>query len=80
MPQTMISILVAGLQHPRLATLLGTTWVALRVLFMTGYVYSGSKKGAGRYIGIPFWFVQGALWGISVFGMGFEGYDWILRK
>ncbi|EER24084.1 hypothetical protein D8B26_002263 [Coccidioides posadasii str. Silveira] len=80
MSQTMVSILVAGIKHPRLATLLGTTWVALRVLFLAGYVYSGKEKGNGRIIGVPFWFVQGALWGISFLGMGFPGYDLILRK
>ncbi|WEW57871.1 glutathione transferase [Emydomyces testavorans] len=80
MPQTMIFILVAGLKHPRLATLLGTTWVALRVLYLAGYVFSGAKNGGGRRLGGPFWFVQGALWVISVFGMGFAGYDWILRN
>ncbi|KAI1929105.1 hypothetical protein LOZ58_001282 [Ophidiomyces ophidiicola] len=75
MPQTMISILVAGLTHPRLATVLGSTWVALRALYLAGYVYSGQKKGNGRLLGAPFWLVQGALWGLSVFGMGFPGYD-----
>ncbi|KAJ5788194.1 hypothetical protein N7457_003184 [Penicillium paradoxum] len=69
-PQTMLFILVAGLMHPNYATALGASWVFFRTLFMYGYVYSGKPQGQGRYMGIFCWLSQGALWGLSVFGVG----------
>ncbi|KAL1959177.1 hypothetical protein VTO42DRAFT_2682 [Malbranchea cinnamomea] len=70
MSQTVVSILVAGVKYPTAATLLGISWVAFRALFLYGYVYSKKPRGAGRLVGAPFWLVQGALWAISVFGVG----------
>lgn len=68
--QTMLFTLVAGLKYPQLATGLGTLWFVTRSLYLYGYVYSGKPQGKGRYQGMLFWFVQGALWGLSVFGVG----------
>lgn len=68
--QTMFFTLVAGLKYPQLATGLGAAWLACRSLFLYGYVYSGKPQGKGRLIGSFFWLVQGALWGLSVFGVG----------
>ncbi|KAL4864460.1 hypothetical protein BDV12DRAFT_11164 [Aspergillus spectabilis] len=68
-PQTMLSILIAGLKYPQLAAGLGAAWVFFRVLFMYGYIYSTKPQGKGRYNGIMFWFVQAGLWGLSVFGV-----------
>ena len=70
MPQTAVSVLVAGLRYPTAATLLGMSWVTFRLLFMYGYVYSGKPQGKGRIIGMPFWLAQGALWAVSLFGVG----------
>ena len=70
MPQTALSILVAGVKYPTVATLLGISWVTFRALFLYGYVYSNKPRGAGRYLGAPFWLAQGALWAVSVFGVG----------
>ncbi|PGH23662.1 hypothetical protein AJ80_02268 [Polytolypa hystricis UAMH7299] len=66
MPQTIGTMLVAGLRFPTATTLLGLGWVASRVLFMYGYVYSGKPNGAGRYIGSGFWLCQGALWALGL--------------
>ncbi|OGM44942.1 diacylglycerol O-acyltransferase (DgaT) [Aspergillus bombycis] len=69
-PQTMLFTLVAGLKYPLLATALGAVWLVARSLFLYGYVYSGKPQGKGRFLGGFFWLVQGALWGLSVFGVG----------
>lgn len=66
----MLTTLVAGLKYPQLAAGLGAAWIVCRVLYLYGYVYSGKPKGEGRMIGGFFWLAQGALWGLSVFGVG----------
>ncbi|KAL4889231.1 hypothetical protein BDV59DRAFT_187163 [Aspergillus ambiguus] len=68
-PQTMLSILVAGLKYPQLATALGGAWFVFRALYLYGYVYSGKAQGMGRMMGAFFWFAQAGLWGLSVFGV-----------
>ncbi|KAJ6134426.1 hypothetical protein N7523_000748 [Penicillium sp. IBT 18751x] len=69
-PQTMLFTLVAGLKYPQLATGIAGLWVVFRSLFLYGYVYSGKPQGKGRMMGSFFWLAQGALWGLSVFGVG----------
>lgn len=66
----MLFTLVAGLKYPELATGLGGAWLVARALFLYGYVYSGKAQGKGRMLGGWFWLAQGALWGLSVFGVG----------
>lgn len=68
-PQTMLFTLVAGLKYPNLAAGIGALWVVFRSLFLYGYVYSGKPLGKGRLVGGFFWLAQGALWGLSVFGV-----------
>lgn len=68
--QTMLFTLVAGLKYPEYAAGIGALWVFFRALFLYGYVYSGKPEGKGRTIGSMFWLLQGALWGLSVFGVG----------
>jgi glutathione S-transferase len=66
----MLFTLVAGLKYPEWAAGLGALWVFFRALFLYGYVYSGKPQGKGRMIGGFFWLVQGALWGLSIYGVG----------
>lgn len=66
----MLFTLVAGLKYPTYAAGLGAAWVIFRTLFLYGYVYSGKPQGKGRMMGGFFWLVQGALWGLTVFGVG----------
>ncbi|OJJ58848.1 hypothetical protein ASPSYDRAFT_89574 [Aspergillus sydowii CBS 593.65] len=68
-PQTMLSILVAGVKYPELAAGLGAAWAVFRILFLHGYVYTDKPQGSGRYNGSLFWFMQAGLWGLSVFGV-----------
>ncbi|KAJ5438233.1 uncharacterized protein N7458_009231 [Penicillium daleae] len=68
-PQTMLFTLVAGLKYPQLAAGISAAWVVLRALFLYGYIYSGKPQGKGRMLGGFFWLAQGALWGLSVFGV-----------
>ncbi|OGE53403.1 hypothetical protein PENARI_c008G04879 [Penicillium arizonense] len=74
-PQTMFFTMVAGLKYPELAAGLGALWVVFRALFLHGYVYGGKAQGMGRLRGSLFWLVQGALWGLSVFGVGRDLLD-----
>ncbi|KAL1861067.1 hypothetical protein Plec18167_003649 [Paecilomyces lecythidis] len=67
--QTMLFTLVAGLKYPNAAAIAGAAWVFFRSLFLYGYVYSGKPQGKGRMMGGFFWLVQGALWGMTVFGV-----------
>lgn len=68
-PQTIISALVAGLKYPQLTVAVTGAWLIFRALFLYGYVFSGKPQGKGRLIGGFFWFAQGALWGMCVFGV-----------
>ncbi|KAE8348121.1 hypothetical protein BDV28DRAFT_161625 [Aspergillus coremiiformis] len=69
-PQTMLSTLVAGFKYPQLAASLCAVWLLARTVYWYGYVYSGKPQGKGRVFGAFMWPVQGALWGLSVFGVG----------
>lgn len=68
-PQTILFTLIAGLKYPDLAAGIGALWVVFRSLFLYGYVFSGKPQGKGRLMGGFFWLAQGALWGLSVFGV-----------
>lgn len=72
MAQTMLYVLVAGLKYPNAAAALGTAWIVFRALYVHGYITSNKKNGLGRFNGAPFWLVQGALWGLAVFGVGWD--------
>ncbi|KAE8554706.1 hypothetical protein TMatcc_005761 [Talaromyces marneffei ATCC 18224] len=72
MTQTMLFMLVAGLKYPNATAALGTAWIVFRALFAHGYITSEKANGGGRYNGGMFWLVQGALWGLAVFGVGLE--------
>ncbi len=63
-PQTMMSMLVAGVMYPNATALLGVGWLVSRGLFLYGYIYSSKEKGAGRYVGNGFWLAQGGLWAL----------------
>lgn len=66
MPQTMISMLVAGLAYPRATAALGAGWLASRVLYGVGYVYSEKDHGNGRSWGGTFWLCQAGIWGLCL--------------
>lgn len=66
MPQTIGCMLVAGLEFPRLTVALGLGWVIMRLAYFTGYVYSSKVAGNGRLYGMPFWFMQGGIWFLSL--------------
>ena len=65
MPQTMMSILFAGLVYPTAAAALGVGWVVCRILYAIGYIRSQKPNGGGRYIGGGFWLMQVGLLGLS---------------
>ncbi|KAL4764948.1 MAPEG family protein [Aspergillus foveolatus] len=68
-PQTMLSILMAGVKYPQAAAGLGAAWVVFRTLYMLGYIYSDKPNGTGRYNGLLYLFAQAGLWGLSAFGV-----------
>ena len=65
-PFTALSMLAAGLTYPLVTAGLGLGWVAGRVLYLRGYVYSEKENGRGRAQGSFFWLAQVALIGISM--------------
>jgi glutathione S-transferase len=63
-PQTMMSMLVAGVAYPNATAVLGAGWLVSRCLFLYGYVWSKKEKGNGRYLGTTFWMFQWGLMGL----------------
>lgn len=63
-PQTMLYMLVAGLEYPNATVALGLGWFVSRVLYLYGYVYQDKKAGAGRYLGVGYYIGQAGLWGL----------------
>lgn len=61
-PQTMLMMLLAGLEYPVATKWLGITWIVLRIVYWAGYVYSSKEGGQGRLYGASFWMVQGLIW------------------
>lgn len=65
-PQTMMMLLLAGLEYPVATKWLGVTWIVLRIVYWTGYVYSSKEGGQGRLYGGLFWIVQGLIWWLGL--------------
>lgn len=65
LPQTIASILFAGLFYPNAAAILGGVWLVSRILYAYGYITS-KTNGKGRAIGIGFWIGQLGLTGLCV--------------
>ena len=63
-PQTMLYMLVAGLEYPNATIALGLGWVVSRALYLYGYVYSSKEKGKGRYLGMGYYPAQAGLWAL----------------
>jgi glutathione S-transferase len=63
-PQTMMYMLVAGLEYPNATAGLGVGWLVCRVLYLYGYVYQDKKAGSGRYLGVAYHIAQAGLWGL----------------
>jgi glutathione S-transferase len=63
-PQTMLYMLVAGLEYPNATVGLGVGWLVFRVLYLYGYVYQDKPAGTGRYLGAGYYFAQAGLWGL----------------
>ncbi|KAF7935284.1 uncharacterized protein EAE97_008191 [Botrytis byssoidea] len=68
------AMLVAGLEFPRSAAVLGGAWTVSRWIYMTGYS-KGGVGGKGRYKGIWFWLFQMGLIGMC----GFMGGKMVLE-
>lgn len=65
MPQTMVTMLIAGTKWPQLVSAMGVAWVAFRVLFAAGYIYGDKPYGKQRSWGTGFWLVQLGLIGMT---------------
>ena len=50
-PSAVGAMLIAGLEYPRAAAVLGAVWIVNRVLYMYGYT-NGKEGGRGRYNGV----------------------------
>jgi len=64
-------MLIAGLEYPRAAAIMGGLWSVFRVLYAVGYTDSSKKEGKGRF--------YGGLWPLPQFGLvalaGKVGWD-----
>ena len=65
MPQTMITMMVAGLTYPLATAALGIGWLAFRIIYAYGYITADTPKG--RQAGGGFWLMQGGIWGIAAY-------------
>lgn len=76
MPSTALALLLAGLQYPRAATLLGLGWMGGRIVYAVGYTRPDkAHQGGGRFVG--FLLSQPlalALWGLAAW----SGIQWTL--
>ncbi|EXJ64189.1 glutathione S-transferase [Cladophialophora yegresii CBS 114405] len=59
MPQTMATMLFAGLEYPTATAALGLGWVLARALYAFGYIKYNRRYGLG---GGVFWLCQGGIW------------------
>lgn len=66
MPQTIVSMLFAGLFYPTAAPILGVAWTAFRVVYAYGYIWSTKPQGKGRLYGSGMWLPQLGLWGLCI--------------
>ena len=46
MPQTIISMLVAGLEYPKATAITGALWIASRLIYQYGYIWSDQPDGS----------------------------------
>jgi glutathione S-transferase len=63
-PTALGAMLIAGLQYPFAAAVLGGVWAVNRVVYAVGYT-NGSEGGKGRYYGILWMLAHWALIGMS---------------
>ncbi|ETI28122.1 hypothetical protein G647_00571 [Cladophialophora carrionii CBS 160.54] len=62
MPQTMATMLFAGLEYPTVTAALGLGWLLARSLYAFGYIKYNKRYSLG---GWAFWLCQGGLWALS---------------
>ena len=60
-PSLMVTLLIAGLKYPLLASAMGAAWSVARIVYTFGYVSKTQKDGKGRYPGLSFAIPQMAL-------------------
>ncbi|KFY35852.1 hypothetical protein V494_05529 [Pseudogymnoascus sp. VKM F-4513 (FW-928)] len=74
-PSVLATLLIAGVEFPRVAAGLGGIWVLGRYLYMTGYSnLSLGRGGKGRYRGMIMWIGQLGLLGLT----GYTGLSMVL--
>jgi len=61
-PSLLVSLLLAGLQYPLVASALGAVWCVARVVYTLGYVKEGQMEGKGR--------IPGLVWVVPQWGLG----------
>jgi len=65
-PSAVAALLIAGLQFPITAAIMGAGWSVSRYIYMVGYS-QGGEGGKGRYKGITFWLFQFGLVGLCIY-------------
>lgn len=60
-----IAMLLAGLEYPVTATVMGVGWSISRVVYAVGYTKTDQESGKGRLMGAPFWLFQLGAFGLA---------------
>lgn len=66
-PTASIAMLVAGIQYPKTAAVMGAGWILGRIIFATGYTNPRMANGKGRLYGSFFWLFQFGLIGLTAY-------------
>lgn len=73
-PGLVMTLLLAGLRYPIVASAMGALWCVARVVYALGYVSEGKREGQGRYPGLLFQLPQFGLAVLSAWvGWGMVG-------
>lgn len=62
LPSLVVTLLLAGLRYPVVASGMGALWCVARVVYAFGYVSPGQREGRGR--------IPGLLFEVPQFGLG----------
>lgn len=67
-------MLLAGVEYPITATVMGVGWSVSRVAYAVGYTRADKENGKGRLAGLTFWLFQLGAFGLTAW----EGVKMVL--
>ena len=60
-----IAMLLAGVEYPLTATVMGVGWSLSRIAYALGYTRADTENGKGRLVGSGFWVFQLGAFGLA---------------